>query len=214
MIWTTLASRGRRATVAPHHRGSGEHLRTSAAATRRLHLGCGLESLGHGAKVLPGWTNIDIEGDQVRTFAWDLTSPFPIPNHSIDCIYSEHFIEHISLADGAALLAECRRVLVPGGVVRLSTPDLRVLVEKYLAGETGEWRDMGWEPGTACDLLNEGLRNWGHLYVYDEPKLIAALEEAGFAHASRCQWGVSTHAPLRGLETRPNHGDLIVEGTA
>lgn len=214
MIWSTLAARGRGTAALQRPRDGAEPLRSSAAATRRLHLGCGIESLGHGAKVLPGWTNIDIEGDGVRTFAWDLTSPFPVPDRSIDCIYSEHFIEHISLTDGAALLAECRRVLVPGGVVRLSTPDLRVLVEKYRVGETGEWRDMGWEPHTPCDLMNEGLRNWGHLYVYDEPKLIAVLTEAGFARASRCRWGVSAHPALQGLETRPDHGDLIVEGRA
>lgn len=214
MIWTTLASLGRGAGIATHHRGSPEPLRTSAAATRRLHLGCGIEGLGHGAKVLPGWTNIDIEGDQARTFAWDLARPLPIPDRSIEFIYSEHFIEHLSLTAGAGLLAECRRVLAPGGVVRLSTPDLHFIVEHYLAGETAEWRDMGWEPGTPCDLLNEGLRSWGHLYVYDEPKLISALVDAGFTLASRCRWGVSTHSPLQGLETRPDHGDLIVEGRA
>ena len=169
--------------------------------------------MGRGAKVLEGWTNIDIEGDGVSTFAWDLTRPFPIPDDSIDYIYSEHVIEHICLADGYSLLTECRRVLKPDGVVRLSTPDLHVLVEKYFAGAIGEWRDMGWHPLTPCDLLNEGLRSWGHLYVYDEPKLVAALKETGFARATRCRWGVSAHSPLHGLETRPDHGDLIVEGS-
>lgn len=212
MIWSTLAARGRGTMAAHRHRDSAEPLRQSAADTRRLHLGCGIESLGHGAKVLPCWTNIDIEGDGIRTFAWDLTKPFPVADRSIDYIYSEHFIEHISLTDGLALLAECRRVLVPGGIVRLSTPDLRVIVEKYFAGAIAEWRDMGWEPRTPCDLMNEGLRNWGHLYVYDEPKLIAVLAEAGFAQAARCRWGVSAHSSLQGLETRPDHGDLIVEG--
>lgn len=214
MIWSTLT---------PRHRGAGhtapggraaQALRTSALATRRLHLGCGIESLGHGAKLLAGWTNVDIEGDGVRTFAWDLTDPFPLPDGSIDFVYSEHFIEHLTLADGAALLAECRRVLGPGGVVRLSTPDLRVLAERYLAGDVREWHDLGWEPATPCDLLNEGLRSWGHCYVYDEPKLLAALRAAGFADAARRPWGRSDHGPLTGLETRPDHGDLIVEGRA
>jgi predicted SAM-dependent methyltransferase len=213
MIWSTLAFSGRRTAMTNRRRDSAEPLRQSAAVTRRLHLGCGIETLGHGAKVLSGWTNIDIEGDGIRTFAWDLTRPFPIPDHSIDYIYSEHFIEHISLADALQLLAECLRVLMPGGVMRLSTPDLHVLVEKYFAGAIGEWRDMGWEPRTPCDLLNEGFRNWGHLYVYDEPKLVETLKRTGFAHVGRCSRGVSAHSPLQDLETRPDHGDLIVEAS-
>jgi len=213
MIWSTLTSR--RGPGGTAHRGrEARALRTSGLATRRLHLGCGIANLGHGAKVLPGWTNVDIEGDGVQTFAWDLTDPFPLPAGSIDFIYSEHFIEHLSLADGAALLTECRRVLAPGGVVRLSTPDLRMLVEQYLAGEVREWRDMGWEPATPCDLVNEGLRNWGHCYVYDGPKLMAVLRAAGFSAVARCRWGQSGHAALVGLETRPDHGDCIVEGQA
>lgn len=213
MSWRTLPFRGRTREGSQCSLDIAKPLRQSASNTRRLHLGCGIENVGHGVKVLEGWTNIDIDGDGVNTFAWDLTRPLPIPDDSIDYIYSEHFIEHISLADGYTLLAECRRVLKPAGVVRLSTPDLHVLVEKYFAGAIGEWRDMGWEPLTACDLLNEGLRNWGHLYVYDEPKLVAALKETGFAHATRCRWRVSSHSPLHGLETRPDHGDLIIEGS-
>lgn len=212
MIWSALAPRRRGAGRIMENRRPAQALRASAIATRRLHLGCGIESLGHGAKVLAGWTNVDIEGDGVRTFAWDLTEPFPLPDGSIDFIYSEHFIEHVSLAAAMALLAECRRVLRRGGVVRLSTPDLKVLAEKYLAGDVREWRDVGWEPATPCDLLNEGLRNWGHCYVYDEPKLMALLGGAGFTDVARRSWGQSAHQPLSGIETRPDHGDLIVEG--
>lgn len=214
MIWSMLTPRRRDAGRITENVHPAQALCTSGLATRRLHLGCGIESLGHGAKVLAGWTNVDVVGDGVRTFAWDLTEPFPLPDGSIDFIYSEHFIEHVSLAAATALLVECRRVLGRGGVVRLSTPDLRVITEKYVTGDIREWHDMGWEPATPCDLLNEGLRNWGHCYVYDEPKLLTILRAAGFADVARRPWGQSAHQPLSGLETRPDHGDLIVEGSA
>jgi len=197
--------------------GSGRYdqpLRASGLRTRRLHLACGIAGLGHGAKILPGWTNIDIEGDGTTTFAWNLTEPLPLPDGSVDCVYSEHFIEHLSLEHGRRLLADCRRVLAPGGVVRVSTPDLMALVRKYLEGDVQEWTDMGWSPQTPSDLLNEGMRNWGHLYVYDEAKLSAELTSAGFASVRRSRWGDSAHEPLRRLETRPDHGDLILEAQA
>ena len=98
--------------------------------------------------------------------------------------------------------------------MRISTPDLEIVVKKYLAGEIREWADMGWEPASPCDLINEGLRNWGHQYVFDERKLTAVLVEAGFANVRRRRWGLSEHPALEGLETRPDHGDLIVEATA
>ncbi|HBB75181.1 MAG TPA: hypothetical protein DC048_12130 [Planctomycetaceae bacterium] len=190
---------------------SAARVRASALVTRRLHLGCGLPGLGHGTKVLPGWTNIDLEGDGRTTFAWDLTRTLPFADQSVDFIYSEHFIEHLTLAQGQALLRECRRVLTPTGVLRLSTPELRTLVEKYLTAAVDEWADMGWKPSTPCDLLNEGLRLWGHQYVYDHYKLTSVLLTCGFAKVARCEWGSSTHKALRDLETRPNHGDCIVE---
>ncbi|NDE17198.1 methyltransferase domain-containing protein [bacterium] len=189
-------------------------IRASVLRTRRLHLACGIAGLGHGAKLLSGWTNIDIEGDGKNTFAWNLTEPLPLSEGSVDGVYFEHFIEHLSLEEGRRLLAECRRLLAPGGVVRISTPDLVTLVRKYLEGDVREWADMGWEPKTPCDLLNEGMRNWFHLYVYDEVKLSAELVTAGFRGIVRCRWGESTHKPLCGLETRPDHGDLILEAQA
>jgi predicted SAM-dependent methyltransferase len=189
-------------------------LKASALSTRRLHLGCGIAGLGHGAKIYDNWTNIDIEGNGLTTFAWDLATPLPLPNASVQFIYSEHFIEHLSLAEGRLLLSECRRLLMHNGVLRMSTPDLVMLARMYVDGNVREWADMGWEPLTPCDLVNEGMRCWGHQYVYDESKLTALLRETGFRSVTRCAWRQSTHEPLTGLETRPYHGDLIVEASA
>lgn len=211
MSLPTIGQSIRRLLDGSKMQGHAQALRTSGLHTRRLHLACGIAGLGHGAKILPGWTNIDIEGDGLNTFAWDLTAPLPFAAGAVKYIYSEHFIEHLSLADGVRLLVECRRVLAADGVLRVSTPDLEVLAHKYLDRDIHEWSDMGWNPATPCDLLNEGLREWGHLYVYDAAKLAAVLAAAGFRGVHRCQWGSSAHVPLQGLETRPDHGDCIFE---
>jgi len=44
---------------------------------------------------------------------------------------AEHFIEHISFADAVKFLAEVRRLLKPGGTLRLSTPDLAIYAAAF-----------------------------------------------------------------------------------
>lgn len=44
-------------------------------------------------------------------------------DNSIDFIFSEHFLHHLFLDDAMEILAECRRVLRPGGVIRTVVPD-------------------------------------------------------------------------------------------
>jgi hypothetical protein len=62
-------------------------------------------------------------------------------------------------------------------------------------------------------MVNEGMRSWGHTFLYDEPELVSALNEVGFAHVVRVQWQQSSHADMTGLERRSFHGDLILEAT-
>jgi len=175
----------------------------TVAGARRLHLGAG----GH---VLPGWANLDVGGPQGVT-RFDLERPLPFANGSVDLVYTEHFIEHLHKQQALVLLAECARVLRTGGALRISTPDLQVLVDEYQARRTTEWLDMQFAPGSPCDMVNEAMRLWGHLYVWDEQELFSALERAGFTGVRRVSWGRSAHEGLSGLESRPDHGDLIVE---
>ena len=60
----------------------------------------------------------------VRPLVHDLTRPLPFSENSASVIYGAHVLEHLYLADAQRLLAECKRVLVPGGVIRLVVPDL------------------------------------------------------------------------------------------
>jgi predicted SAM-dependent methyltransferase len=178
-------------------------LARAVATCKRLHLAC-------GKNVIPGWVNIDIEAGN-GVYAWDLRRPLPIPDSTIELIYSEHFLEHIELEQGEALLRDCLRALIPGGIVRLSTPDLDFMVGQYREGKIEEWSDMNWSPATPCRMVNEGMRQWGHLFVYDRPELHALLRRSGFSNVRDVAWRESPHPALCGIECRPYHHEIIVE---
>lgn len=168
----------------------------------RLNLGCGPHRIH-------GWGNVDISG--YPNMVWDLRKPLPVGPNTIRFIYSEHFIEHISRLEALRLLKNCKTALTRGGVIRISTPNLRYIAKEYLNGNLIEMPHGSWKPKTPCAMLNEAMHLWGHQFVYDEAELILLLEEAGFSQVRRMSWGQSEHVELRGLETRPYFDDLIVE---
>jgi SAM-dependent methyltransferase len=63
----------------------------------------------------------------------DVTKGLPFEPDCFEAIYSSHLLEHLYLADAQRLLAECFRVLAPGGVLRVIVPDLRGPVREYVA---------------------------------------------------------------------------------
>lgn len=169
----------------------------------KLHLGC-------GSNYILDWVNVDLDSPVADVRA-DLRYALPFADSTADFIYCEHLIEHLTRTEGLNFLRECRRVLSNHGVLRLSTPDLRWLVAQYLAGNLGEWRDVGWEPESSCRLLNEGMRSWGHYFLYDEDELREALRQSGFSAIVAARHHESEHPLLAGLECRPWHRELIFE---
>jgi SAM-dependent methyltransferase len=67
----------------------------------------------------------------------DLTGYFnekcviPFADASLEAVYSAHFIEHLTPAALSRLFSEIRRVLRPGGAVRLETVDAELLRRAY-----------------------------------------------------------------------------------
>lgn len=182
----------------------------------RLHLGC-------GARLIAGWQNVDLELDASavvdehhRFMAYDLRNGLPFGEASVDRIFSEHFLEHLHRHDAWRLLRDCHRVLEPGGVIRASVPDLQTLIFKYLAANDGDRgalcfaEKVGWLPSTPCQLVNEGMRLWGHLFVYDAAELALVFKEAGFSRVTAVHHG-RTNVVDMPVETRPFLGDIVVE---
>jgi predicted SAM-dependent methyltransferase len=91
-----------------------------------VNLGCG--SVWHGA-----WQNFDLDPQHPSIRSMDLGRPLPFADGSVDAIYHAHVLEHFEPAAGQRLLAECHRVLKPGGIVRVVVPDLEELAQRYLA---------------------------------------------------------------------------------
>jgi predicted SAM-dependent methyltransferase len=175
------------------------------AGQTKLHLGC-------GTNILAGWANIDIDGPS-GVLKWDLTQPLPLQAGTVRFIFNEHFIEHITQQEASALLSECCRLLVPGGVLRISTPSLRKLIDEYLLNRTIEWINVNWNPATPCQMMNEGMRSWGHQFLYDATELKNLLRACGFAEIVDVGWRDSRHGELRNLECRPFHDEIILEAT-
>jgi predicted SAM-dependent methyltransferase len=179
----------------------------ASALPTRLHIGAGQQSI-------PGWINIDNQGlpgvDQVL----DVRQGLPFAN--VATIYAEHFLEHLGLDDGLALLAECRRVLRPDGILRLSTPNLDwVILTHYRGAEAND--DDARED---CVRLNRAFHGWGHRFLYNRAMLASAVKSAGFTKVAFGRYGHSDVPELNGLERHETWVDtpelphvLIVEAS-
>lgn len=92
-----------------------------------VNLGCG-NRFNKGQ----GWVNIDFTSADPSVKAHNLRDGIPLPDDSADAVYHSHLLEHFSREEAPFFLAECRRVLKPGCVLRVVTPDLEGVVRAYL----------------------------------------------------------------------------------
>lgn len=170
----------------------------------KVHLGC-------GPHVLPGWMNYDLQPG-TGGLKCDLRRGVPHRDDSVDFVFSEHFLEHLDESSGLRLLKECHRVLKPGGVLRVTVPSLRVLVERYWDGNLIKLPGV-WEPPTPAVMINEGMRAWGHEFMYDGNELMRKLAMAGFTTIVNERHRTSKHVELAALEVRPYTTEITMEAT-
>jgi predicted SAM-dependent methyltransferase len=176
--------------------------------------------VGAGVHDKEGWLCVDLVPVKRSIVYMNAIKPFPLPSASFDMVHSEHMIEHITFTHAAAMLSECHRILRPGGVVRIATPDLRKITEllnrpddtisdRYVrwSNSQDEWvsTDNARNP---VFVVNGFLRKWGHTFVFDEPTLAALLRFVGFTGVRRLEPGESDTADLVDVE---RHGELIGE---
>jgi predicted SAM-dependent methyltransferase len=89
-----------------------------------LYLNLGGAEFRHPAPGYEGYISVDTDPPPGEwSVKHDLTEPIPLPDCSVTRIHTEDFLEHITEAQIRTLLAECHRLLVPGGMMRIGVPD-------------------------------------------------------------------------------------------
>ena len=174
---------------------------------RALHAGSG----GHR---LEGWLNVDAFFAPSVDLAADLSLSIPLRSESIDYIHSEDFLEHLELAGGKRFLRETWRVLKPGGVMRILTPDLAAFVQRIYIDREREhifWCGAQLAAEGACESFNMHMRMDGdHRFIYDETYLRGLLSSIGFS-VRRVRWNESAEPCLRYLDLRDFGLSLFLE---
>jgi predicted SAM-dependent methyltransferase len=91
-----------------------------------------LVNIGCGSTWHPAWVNLDVRPMHQEIRRWDARKGLPFGSSEVDACYSSHFLEHLSRSQAQMLVQDTRRILRPGGIVRLAVPDLEALVREYL----------------------------------------------------------------------------------
>jgi hypothetical protein len=180
-----------------------------------------LEIGGHHQR--DGWVVTNVNA--VTRLYLDATKRWPLDDNTVECVFSDNVIEHLTLEAGRAMLREAHRCMKPGGTIRIVTPDLRQHIDMYLSGGTAlqneassHYRELGLIVEHPIDLVRIPIASFGHHqgYLYDFDTLASELEGAGFTAPIHCKLGVSAHDALNGIDIRNHEGgaQLAVEATA
>jgi predicted SAM-dependent methyltransferase len=174
----------------------------------KLNIGCGTD-------YKKSWINIDNNSDhniEKLDLNWDLRYPLPFEDNSVDFIFNEHFFEHITPEEALPIMQDLKRVLKPGGVMRIAMPDLESVVSHYLhvpLNKDHVIKDYHFEHvKTPAEWINMSFRWWGHQWLYDWEELQRRLMEAGFTKMKRCKLHKSKYKDLEDLEIR--QGSILI----
>jgi predicted SAM-dependent methyltransferase len=175
---------------------------------KRLNWGC-------GGSTPAGWINSDIKQGRGIDISADIRQGLPLDEESIDYIVSIHALQEVPYNDLVPVLQEFRRVLKPGGVVRLVLPDLLKGVRAYERSD----RDYFLVPDQ--DVKSLGAKLVVQLIWYGYSRILFTSEfieemlfKAGFARVDHCvyQQTRSRFPEIIELDNRENES-LVVEAT-
>jgi SAM-dependent methyltransferase len=152
-----------------------------------------------------GWHTLDhkLTESTNDAIAGDASS-IKLPDESCDIVFCSHVFEHIPHLNLPLVLSEINRVLKPGGVLRILTPDLAKVAKAYVEKDEEFFRkakdedeslrvDLGFggmlvnfivSPGQDTVLVDRGIKNfiggYAHLYSYDYQMLEIMLTKLGY----------------------------------
>jgi hypothetical protein len=118
----------------------------------------------------------------------DVIEGLPLDANSIDYAVSVHALPELPYGELVPALAEIRRVLKPGGVLRLVLPDLELAIDAYRAGDERYFELVAKDATSPGGRLITQLLWYGYsrtLFTADFS--VELLEKAGYVNVAICQ---------------------------
>lgn len=159
--------------------------------------------VGSGNNPQPGYIHLDINPFQHVEIQCDLsTEKIPLPDGSCTELVAYHVLEHFPWRTLTPVIMEWARVLAPGGILKLRTPDLKFICETYLAGRTT--REWPGDEGAMLTVFGDcGPSQWAviklhsgqdypgntHFWIADMTSLTQLLLRNGFKAVQRANLG-------------------------
>jgi SAM-dependent methyltransferase len=129
----------------------------------------------------------------------NIKEPIIFSNESVDVIYTEHVIEHVSFLDAVTFMQESKRILKGGGVFRVVCP----MVERVTASDFNDkngkifvqnfietWSDedqllkelklSGISESPETFFLNGIFTKFGHKFIWSAELMVKVLKAIGF----------------------------------
>ena len=134
----------------------------------------------------------------------NLAKSFPFDANSFDNAFSAHVFEHLYREQAVHCAREIHRVLKPGGIFRVSVPDLDRAVRQYDPSS----------PETLLKLIYESDQPRDknrHHWMYNQHNMGRLLRDAGFSEVSCCQYQQGRGPELDKTDNRPDES-LFMEG--
>ena len=169
----------------------------TVTAPRRLHWGC-------GPVIAPGWMNSDVIDAPGVDLACDIRAGLPLPDDDVDYIVSHHGLQDLKIYEQVPALRELRRVLKPGGVLRVSLPDLDAAIAAYLEGRQSYFGVYAWDTIAGNFITHILWHNYtATLFTWSFAEEL--LKKAGFADVRRMahRETSSRYPEIVDLDTRP-----------
>lgn len=142
------------------------------------------------------WVNVDISDQYPQDKVMDyLKISQEFPEHEFSFGFSCHSLEHLSMSRGIrSFFEESRKVIQPGGILRIVVPDLMKVARKYVAGEDlKDIYDGPYFDDVECpaERFKYFCRSFEHTVLFDERLLRFFAEEAGWKNFQIMPFGKS-----------------------
>jgi len=175
---------------------------------KRLNWGC-------GSTRMPGWVHSDIRDEPGIKKVADIRKGLPIIDNHFDYAVSVHALQELAYSELVPALQELRRVLKPGGTLRLVLPDLLKSVDAFRAGDRSYFAVPDNEVERLGSKLAVQLIWFGYTRSVFTPDYIEELLlKAGFSGVAHCAFKQtqSRWPDIVEVDSRERES-LFVEGT-